>query len=112
MLTLTAEAFRDLGYNVKQADGGMAALKLIAEHPEIALLFTDVVMPEMTGRKLAEEALKQRPDLKVIYTTGFSRNGVIHAGVLDHDVNFLPKPFTVEELARKTAAVLREDRER
>ena len=67
-------------------------------------------MPDMSGRTLAEEALKQRPNLKVIYTTGFSRNGVIHGGVLDHDVNFLPKPFTVEELARKVAAVLREDK--
>ena len=67
-------------------------------------------MPDMTGRKLAEEALKLRPDLNVIYTTGFSRNGVIHGGVLDHDVNFLPKPFTVEELARKAAAVLRDEK--
>jgi CheY-like chemotaxis protein len=101
MLALTVEAFRDLGYGVLHADGPLAALKIIAEHPEIALLFTDVVMPDMTGRTLAEEALKQRPDLKIIYTTGFSRNGVINDGVRDHDVNFLPKPFTVEELARK-----------
>ena len=110
MLTLTVEAFRDLGYSVLHADGPLAALKVIAAHPEVALLFTDVVMPDMTGRKLAEEALKLRPDLNVIYTTGFSRNGVIHGGVLDHDVNFLPKPFTVEELARKAAAVLREEK--
>ena len=110
MLVLTVEAFRDLGYSVLQGDGAATALTIIAEHPEIALLFTDVVMPDMSGRKLAEEALRQRPNLKVIYTTGFSRNGVIHSGVLDHDVNFLPKPFTVEELARKVAAVLREDK--
>jgi signal transduction histidine kinase/ActR/RegA family two-component response regulator len=110
MLVLTAEAFRDLGYSVLQADGAATALKTIAERPDIALLFTDVVMPDMTGRQLAEEALKQRPNLKVIYTTGFSRNSIIHSGVLDHDVNFLPKPFTVEELARKVAAVLREDK--
>jgi signal transduction histidine kinase/ActR/RegA family two-component response regulator len=110
MLTLTVEAFRDLGYGVLHADGPLAALKIVAEHPEIALLFTDLVMPDMTGRTLAERALKQRPDLRVIYTTGFSRNGVIHGGVLDHDVNFLPKPFTVEDLARKAAAVLREEK--
>ena len=64
-------------------------------------------MPDMSGRKLVEEALKQRPNLKVVYTTGFSRNGVIHGGLLDYDVIFLPKPFTVEELARKVAAALR-----
>ena len=110
MLMLTVEAFRDLGYSALQADGAAAALTIIAEHPEIALLFTDVVMPDMSGRKLAEEALRRRPNLKVICTTGFSRNGVIHSGVLDHEVNFLPKPFTVEELARKVAAVLREDK--
>ena len=110
MRTLTTEAFRDLGYSVLHADGPLAALRIIAEHPEIDLLFTDVVMPDMTGRMLAEQALKQRPDLKIIYTTGFSRNGVIHGGVLDHDVNFLPKPFTVEGLARKAAAVLREEK--
>jgi signal transduction histidine kinase len=107
MRALTVEALRDLGYTVLHAEGPAAALKIIEAHPEIALLFTDVVMPEMSGRKLAEEALKQRPDLKVVYTTGFSRNGVIHNGLLDHDVIFLPKPFTVEELARKVAAALR-----
>jgi signal transduction histidine kinase/ActR/RegA family two-component response regulator len=110
MLMLTVEAFQDLGYSVLHANGAATALGIIAEHPDIALLFTDVVMPDMSGRTLAEEALKRRPNLKVIYTTGFSRNGVIHGGVLDHDVNFLPKPFTVEELARKVAAALREDK--
>jgi len=110
MLMLTVEALRDLGYTVLHADGAAMALNIIAEHPDIALLFTDVIMPDMSGRKLAEEALKQRPNLKIIYTTGFSRNSIIHSGVLDHDVNFLPKPFTVEELARKVGAVLREDK--
>jgi signal transduction histidine kinase len=107
MLMLAAEAFRDLGYGVLQADGPAMALRVLAERPEIALLFTDVVMPDMSGRQLAAEALKMRPDLKVIYTTGFSRNAVIHNGVLDRDVNFLSKPFTLEQLARKAAEVLR-----
>jgi DNA-binding NtrC family response regulator len=106
---LAVEAFRDLGYGVLQADGPAMALRVIAERPDIALLFTDVVMPDMSGRQLAEQALKLRPNLKVIYTTGFSRNAVIHNGVLDRDVNFLSKPFTVEQLARKVAAVLRGD---
>jgi signal transduction histidine kinase len=107
MLTLAVEALRDLGYTVLHTDRPAAALRVIAEHPEITLLFTDVVMPGMSGRKLAEEALKQRPDLKVIFTTGFSRNAVIHNGVLDRDVNFLSKPFTLQQLARTVAAVLR-----
>ncbi len=107
MLMLAVEAFRDLGYGVLQANGPAAALTVIAERPDIALLFTDVVMPDMSGRELAARALKQRPDLKVLYTTGFSRNAVIHNGVLDRDVNFLSKPFTLEQLARKAAAALR-----
>ena len=107
MRELAVEAFRDLGYGVLQADGPAMALRLIAERSDIALLFTDVVMPGMSGRQLAEEALRQRPDLKVIYTTGFSRNAVIHNGVLDSGVNFLSKPFTLEQLARKVHAVLK-----
>jgi signal transduction histidine kinase/CheY-like chemotaxis protein len=106
MLMLAVEAFRDLGYGVLQADGPAMALRVIAERPDIALLFTDVVMPEMSGRQLAEAALRLRPRLKVLYTTGFSRNAVIHNGVLDRDVNFLSKPFTLDELGRKAAAVL------
>ncbi|MEJ0095464.1 MAG: CHASE3 domain-containing protein [Methylocella sp.] len=106
MLRLAIEAFRDLGYSVLYANGPANALRIIDEHPEINLLFTDIVMPEMNGRKLAEQALLRLPRLRVIYTTGFSRNAVIHNGILDRDVNFLPKPFTLEQLARKVKAAL------
>ncbi len=106
MLRLTIEAFGDLGYSVLHANGPANALRVIDEHPEINLLFTDIVMPEMNGRKLAEQALLRLPRLKIIYTTGFSRNAVIHNGILDRDVNFLPKPFTLEQLARKVKAAL------
>ena len=108
MLRLASEAFRDLGYSVLQADGPSAALRIIAERSDIDLLFTDVVMPGMSGRALAEEALRRRPGLKVIFTTGFSRNAVIHNGVLDSGVNFLAKPFTLEQLARKVCAALKD----
>jgi DNA-binding NtrC family response regulator len=64
------------------------------------------VMPDMNGRKLADEALKRRPDLRVIYTTGFTRNAVVHNGVLDPGVNFLPKPFTLQQLGDKVREVL------
>ncbi|HWJ18785.1 MAG TPA: CHASE3 domain-containing protein [Geobacterales bacterium] len=106
MLQVSCDAFRELGYTVLQAGGPIAALRVIDVHPEITLLFTDVVMPEMNGRQLAREAVLRLPKLKILYTTGFSRNAVIHNGVLDQDVNFISKPFTIEQLASKARAVL------
>ena len=72
----SAEALAVLGYRVLEADGAASALKLLAEHPDIQLLFTDVVMPDVSGRKLADEARRLYPKLKVLFTTGYSRNAV------------------------------------
>ena len=74
--------------------------------PDVTLLFTDVVMPEINGKRLAEEALRRRPGLKVLYTTGYTPNAVVHGGVLDAGVELLTKPFTLEQLATKVKAVL------
>ncbi len=65
------------------------------------MLLTDVVMPDTNGRKLAEEALRRRPGLKVLYMTGFTRNAVVHNGMLDPGVNLLGKPFTLDQLATR-----------
>ncbi|TPN31332.1 response regulator [Mesorhizobium sp. B2-3-3] len=102
----TTDTMRELGYTVIQAGSGPEALQKLAATPGIALLFTDIVMPVMNGRKLAEEAVARQPGLKVIFTTGFTRNAVVHNGVLDHDVHFLAKPFTIEQLAAKLRDVL------
>ncbi|MBA1145057.1 CHASE3 domain-containing protein [Mesorhizobium neociceri] len=102
----TTDALRELGYTVIHAGSGHEALQILADNPGVALLFTDIVMPVMNGRKLAEEALARLPQLKVIFTTGFTRNAVVHNGVLDHDVHFLAKPFTIEQLAAKLRDVL------
>jgi len=106
MRSVAVAMLHDLGYSALAAGNGAEALALIDANPQIALLFTDIVMPDMNGRALAEQALRRRPDLKVVFTTGFSRNAVIHNGVLDRGVNFLPKPFSIEQLAQKIGAVL------
>ncbi|MGE0212146.1 MAG: CHASE3 domain-containing protein [Parvibaculaceae bacterium] len=103
---LTVASLRELGYTVLHAASGPQALELLGKHPDIGLLFTDVVMPEMNGRKLSERALKERPALKVLYTTGYTRNAVVHHGVVDADAKLLMKPFTLEQLAAKMREVL------
>ncbi|MCZ8547465.1 CHASE3 domain-containing protein [Mesorhizobium qingshengii] len=102
----TTDAMRELGYTVIHTASGQEALQMLAENPAVALLFTDIVMPVMNGRKLAEAAIERMPQLKVIFTTGFTRNAVVHNGVLDHDVHFLAKPFTIEQLGAKLREVL------
>jgi CheY-like chemotaxis protein len=105
---VSVEALRDLGYTVLQAPGPNEALDQLGAQPSIDLLFTDIVMPAMSGRQLADKALALRPDLKVLFTTGYTRNAVVHNGVLDPGTAFLQKPFSVEQLAVKVREVLDE----
>lgn len=103
---LSVDALRELGYTVVQASDATQALTVLTMQPRVDLLFTDVVMPDLDGRRLADRAREQRPDLKVLYTTGYTRNAIVHNGMLDADVAFLPKPFTIEQLALKVRQVL------
>ena len=102
----TCDALKELGYAVLEAEGAATALRLLDAHPEIVLLFTDVVMPDTSGAKLAAEARRRRPALRVLFTTGYTRNAVVHNGVLDHGVEMIGKPFTLDSLAAKVRAVL------
>ena len=102
----SVDALTELGYRVLEADGAVAALRLLDAHPEITLLFTDIVMPDINGRKLADEARKRRPGLKVLFTTGYTRNAIVHNGVLDPGVALISKPYAIEELAAKVRAVI------
>jgi PAS domain S-box-containing protein len=106
MREITAAGLRELGYTVLHTSTGQQALEMLRLYPQIVLLFSDIVMPEMNGRELADEAVKIRPDLKVIFATGYTRNAVVHNGVLDPGVNFLSKPFTLDQLGRKVREVL------
>ena len=102
----SVDALRELGYTAISAPSPLEALRMLDTQPSIALLFTDIVMPEMDGRRLADRAREMRPDLKVLFTTGYTRNAVVHNGMLDAGVAFLPKPFTVTQLAHKIRDVL------
>jgi CheY-like chemotaxis protein len=103
----SSEILRELGYAVIEAPNGPAALALLDQFPQARLLFTDVVLPEgMNGRQLADEAMRRRPGLKVLYTTGYTRDVVLNAGQLGPDLDVLPKPFTYLELAAKLRSML------
>ena len=103
---MSIDALKELGYTVVHAENADQALQLLAQQPVVSLLFTDIVMPDMNGRQLAEEAVRRRPGLKVLYTTGYTQNAVIHNGTLDRGVAFLPKPFSLDSLARKVRQVI------
>ena len=103
---LSVDALRELGYTVVQAADAAQAMTVLTLQPRVDLLFTDVVMPDLDGRKLADRARAERPGLKVLYTTGYTRNAIVHNGMLDADVAFLAKPFTVEQIALKIRQVL------
>jgi two-component system NtrC family sensor kinase len=101
------EALSEFGYRVEHASTAAPALEILKRNPEIALLFTDVVLPGgMNGRELANEAKKLRPDLPVLFATGYTRNAIIHHGRLDANVELLTKPFTTEAMARKVRQVI------
>jgi signal transduction histidine kinase len=103
----TVEILSDLGYSVLEAASAAAALEIIGRGPDIDLLFTDIVMPGgMNGRQLGDEAMRQKPKLKVLFTTGYTANAIVHHGRLDPDVELISKPFTYETLGRKIRTIL------
>ncbi len=101
------EALSGLGYKVIEAENGDHALKIMATRPQVDLVFTDVVMPgAVNGRKLADMLKVAHPKLPVLFTTGFTRNAIVHNGQLDHDVQLLHKPYAQHQLASKVRSML------
>jgi PAS domain S-box-containing protein len=95
------------GYRVLQVSSGPDAVALVQQHPgPIHLLLTDLVMPLMDGRELAEQLAAFRPGIKVLYMSGYSEETISHHGVLESGLNYLPKPFTPEALAKKVREAL------
>ncbi len=103
---VAVSALRELGFGSLEADGGAVALEYLQKRDDIAILLTDVVMPAMDGRQLVEAALQLRPDLRVLYMTGYTRNAIVHNGALDANTHLITKPFTISELDRELRRIL------
>ena len=103
---MTVAMLRDIGYVVVHAAKPAEALEKIRTLPRIDLLFTDVVMPEMNGRQLADKALAMRPGLRVMFATGYTQNAIVHNGILDPGTDLLVKPFSLEQVSAKIAQAL------
>jgi CheY-like chemotaxis protein len=98
---------RDLGYGVLEAADGPAALRTLEKHPNVYLLFTDVGLPGgCNGRQLADEARLRLPGLKVLFTTGYARDAIVHQGRIYPGVELIVKPFTYMALATKVRRLL------
>jgi PAS domain S-box-containing protein len=104
--TFSVMTLTELGYEILEAPDAEHALAILESDRRIDLLFTDVVLPGKSGRALAEAAARIRPKLKILYTTGYARNAIVHHGRLDAGVEFLPKPFTFDQLAKRVRDVL------
>jgi PAS domain S-box-containing protein len=100
------DQMRSLGYRVLEASDASAALSIMRKRDDIQLLFTDVVMPGMGGHELARQALLLKPDLKVLFTSGYTRDSIIQNGKLDRGVHLLEKPYTKAALAAKVREAL------
>ena len=102
----SVDVLRELGYRVLEAADGPAALRTL-EREAVDLLFSDVVLAGgMTGAQLAREAVALRPGLRVLFTTGYARNAIVHHGRLDPGVQLITKPFTYVDLAARVREVL------
>lgn len=105
--SLTSSVLRRAGYQVMEANGGEAALRLVAgAKGKVDLLLTDVVLNQMSGRELAETIHRQIPKLRVLYMSGYTDDAILQRGVLAADTFFLQKPFTTDGLVRKVREVL------
>jgi len=107
LLAYSTTLLRELGYRVLPAPNAEAGLTLIQREPEIALLFTDLVLPDgVDGHQLATQARSHRPGLKVLFTSGYARNAALREGRLEPGMDLLPKPFTGQALAARVRAAL------
>jgi CheY-like chemotaxis protein len=104
---LIADALADLGYTAIEAGDGASGLAMLQANPAIQLLVTDVGLPRgMNGRQLADAARVERPDLKVLFITGYAENAVIGNGQLERGMHVLTKPFAMDALTSRIREVI------
>jgi CheY-like chemotaxis protein len=100
-------ALKSLNYQIYKASNGVQALKLLEKNNiGIDLLVTDVIMPEMGGKELAEEILKIVPGIKILFTSGYTDNHIVRSGRLNQGINFIQKPFSIKDIAKKIRYVI------
>jgi DNA-binding NtrC family response regulator len=110
---LVRETLERDGYRILDAPGPLEARRISDQHKEpIQLLITDVVMPKVSGRELAQQLVQRRPSMKVLYMSGYTDNAVVNSGILKKEVAFIQKPFTPAALAEKVREVLEGDTSR
>ena len=103
----STDVLRELGYHILEAPNAGAALEILDRQPDVRLLFTDIGLPgTMSGRQLSDEARHRRPELKVVLTTGYTEDTVIHAGRLERGVSLIMKPFSFADLTKKIREAL------
>jgi hypothetical protein len=104
---LTIRMLERLGHKGLAAADGIGAIEIANAYPStIALLLTDVVLPNMSGVEVAATLVASRPDMRVLFLSGYTENSVLNSGVLKAGIDFLPKPFTLEALALKIRDIL------
>jgi len=104
---LATLALQQIGYTVLTAENGVAALDVLEKHDDVIdLLLTDVIMPKMGGKELADNVLQRKPEIKVLFMSGYTDDSIVNHGVLEEGTNFIQKPFTPDRLIRKIYQVL------
>jgi PAS domain S-box-containing protein len=103
---LAGIVLKKLGYTVYSAASGIEAMSLAENHAEIALLLTDVVMPQMSGKELADRLCPSHPSMQVLFTSAYTEDAITHHGILDPGIDFLHKPYTPALLSRKIREAL------
>jgi YesN/AraC family two-component response regulator len=104
---VASESLQSVGYNIIEAANGIEALECIKNNgTDLSLVITDVIMPGMGGKELAENIKKIQPNLKILFTSGYTDHKVVSSGKLKTGINFLHKPYSLHELSRKVRELI------